>query len=122
MPLHFIKSQKGADQLLIDGFLYRKTRQTDTSRYWICILEEQGCRARCVTTPNDLKSQSGTHNHTANPAEVTKRRKLDVVREAARTTLDAPSMILAAASVNMPVAVAEIFPTPSQVYSFSEVL
>jgi len=98
--------------LLVKGFLFYKHEEKKGITYWKCTQLPHGCKSRCSTENGEIKTQPGLHDHPADATNVEVRRRINVLKESARNTQDAPSQIVAAASVNMPKAVAGDFPTP----------
>jgi len=88
--------------------------QRGDTTYWRCSLFKNYCDATSVTVGDHLKSETGSHNHTAEPAELEKRRRINVLKESGKNTTDVPSQIIATATINMPKAVACIFPSIMQ--------
>lgn len=60
-------NNKRGQNLLVNGFLYKKEASFKTSTNWLCMLNDQQekCKARCVTNNNDKSIKLGKqkHNH-----------------------------------------------------------
>ncbi len=70
MPLHFVISQRGNQQLIYNGFVFRKERISLNKSIWKCI-ENYKCHngCRCHTSENEVIFHSANHNHVPNKAE-----------------------------------------------------
>ena len=50
MPLEFVKSNKGRDLLLVDGYTFRYEKTIKENSHWKCTdYDKFKCRARCHT-------------------------------------------------------------------------
>ncbi len=63
--MDILKSQRGADILVLNGYQYRKhAKATNTSQRWRC--RREGCNGKAQTKPNRPYSdpvEEGSHNH-----------------------------------------------------------
>jgi hypothetical protein len=63
MPLQFLTSRLGNQQLLFDGFRYVLERARNGKRNWKCSKYDKGlCRGRCQSM-NDTATLTADHNH-----------------------------------------------------------
>nr|XP_034962833.1 zinc finger protein 483-like isoform X2 [Zootoca vivipara] len=63
MPLKYVKSRKGKDQLLHEGYLYRKERESKSKTVWKCAdYQKSRCPGRAHTRHGKLV-HSLPHNH-----------------------------------------------------------
>src|SRR5271156_3304775 len=95
--MEFVKSQRGNDLGVHDGFIYKKEMVRGEKIYWVCCkYDSERCTGRCVTNDkgeNIVSTQQ--HNHTVDPAEAEKRKRLGKLKELAVATQDLPCQIIA---------------------------
>src|SRR5207237_2426103 len=111
MALEFVPSSRGFQLLVLDGYTFNKKLQRDNKSYWICTQKDK-CRAKCVITDGKLTSRPGQHSHGENTADIEKRKRINLMKNNARTTRDIPSRIVADATALLPEAVAGALPKP----------
>lgn len=59
-----VKSKRGTDQLLFDGYRYYVHRNRAPKKYWRCNKKSTtGCIARLLTVNNTVVKISNLHNH-----------------------------------------------------------
>ncbi|XP_071099183.1 uncharacterized protein [Haliotis cracherodii] len=58
--VEYIMSQRGTPQILLDGYLYNRNRERQTSTHWRCVIKT--CTGRCTTSDDFLRNQT-EHNH-----------------------------------------------------------
>lgn len=96
MPLEFIKSNKGRDLLVVDGYTFRRDKAVKRKSYWKCSdYDKFKCRSRCRTEGDDIVKVS-THNHVPDSAKVEVRRAMTKVKAQAKATQEATHQIVAA--------------------------
>ena len=62
----FVKSNKGKPLLLLNQYIFKCNKSTDSKRYWICT--EGGCDVSVQTKlNNEFLSISGDHDHVIDP-------------------------------------------------------
>lgn len=65
----FLDSNKGHQQLIMDGFIYKMNKKTSSKLYWTCKIKN--CTAKVHTDPNNnFLKRSGEHNHLIEPGNV----------------------------------------------------
>ena len=84
-----VHSSKGKDQLLVDGFRYRRANKSQTT--WRCVRSNCAGRvtwdnAECITTTD--------HNHTPNPDELLSIEFRAKINKRAETSTDPPRKII----------------------------
>jgi hypothetical protein len=117
MPLDFIKSEKGKDLLVDQGYIYRHERIISNSGkvIWRCIDHaKKKCRGRCHTIGQHVTHRSG-HNHAPDAAKVEARRALNIIKDRAISSQDAPTNIIAQASSSISQAAAGQLPSLSSI-------
>lgn len=95
--MEVVKSQRGNDLGVHEGFIYKKEKVRGDKIYWVCCkYDRERCIGRCVTNSkgeNIVSTQQ--HNHTVNPSELEKRKRLGKLKELAVATQDLPCQIIA---------------------------
>lgn len=111
MVLQFVTSEKGKKKLLVNGYLFYKDKVADPKTYWKCEnFQTTKCKARITTLDETIAAGNTEHNHAADAAKVECDKILNTVKDIARTTRDAPHVILSNVSVGVGVAVAGRLP------------
>jgi len=87
--MSIIQSSKGKDQLLLDGFRYRRANKSQTT--WRCV--RGGCAGR-VTFDSMEYTILTDHNHVPNPDELISIEFKAKVNKRAETSTDAPRKII----------------------------
>src|SRR5882724_6890319 len=114
MPLEFVKSQKGKDQLEFKGYLYTRDRIHGEKTYWKCTeFNTHKCLGRIHTIEEEVVKEVGKHNHEKRNAEIATKRVLAEIKEKAETEPETPQQILASVSAGMSAAVAAKLPKVS---------
>uniref|UniRef100_A0A2S2NTJ8 FLYWCH-type zinc finger-containing protein 1 n=1 Tax=Schizaphis graminum TaxID=13262 RepID=A0A2S2NTJ8_SCHGA len=102
MPLHFIKSEKGKDVLVHDGFLYRFESKKDKKTIWKCVENlKKKCKARIHTEENSILSDVTkiSHVHFPDIAKIEAKRAMANLKELAKKTeLSTQSIVATVAS------------------------
>ena len=102
MALEFVKSNKGGEFLLLDGFTFRQEKIINEKRIWKCT--EYGtakCKSRCHSKYGILTKQPTEHNHVPDRAKVESKKIMNAVKEKASSTQEATHQIVASASVSV---------------------
>jgi len=95
MPLEFIKSNKGRDLLLVEGYTFRREKEIKGKKHWKCTdYDRFKCRARCHTEGQDIVTVSN-HNHVPDAAKVEVRKTMEKVKAKATTTQESTHQIVA---------------------------
>ena len=91
----FVTSNKGKLLLVLNNYLYKCNKKTQTKKYWICI--NKGCKIYVHTDLNDIYLSSGTaqHDHEPNPEMLTIRQIRHDIKERALKEIIPVSMIYA---------------------------
>ena len=63
----YIKSQRGKDKLIFDGYIYKQDRSRNEKTYWVCHLPD--CKGRCIQK-NDEITTTLEHNHSPDAAAI----------------------------------------------------
>jgi len=87
--MSIIQSSKGKDQLLVDGFRYRRANKSQTT--WRCV---RGKCAGRLTFDNMEYNLLTDHNHVPNPDELISIEFKAKVNKRAETSTDAPRKII----------------------------
>jgi hypothetical protein len=76
----FIYSNKGALQLVLDGFVFKSNKRTSTKIYWKCTV--MNCTAHIHTdAKNNLLNTTGEHNHLLEPENLKVKQFRTVLKE-----------------------------------------
>ena len=110
MPLEFVKSNKGRDLLLVDGYTFRYEKTIKEKSHWKCTdYDKFKCRARCHTEGKDIVKVS-VHNHVPDAAKVEIRKTIEKMKVQAKTTQESTHQIVAASLRDISTAVAGQLP------------
>jgi len=112
MSLDFIKSEKGKDLFVDQGFVYRYERLTDNSGkvIWRCIENAiNKCHGRCHTVGHHVTHRSD-HNHAPDVAKMEARRVINKVKNSSMSSQDASTNTIAQASISISQAIAGQLP------------
>ncbi|XP_071577721.1 uncharacterized protein [Temnothorax nylanderi] len=111
MPLKFVKSNKGKNQLIADGELYYKHGEGSNGKViWRCVQYKTGCRGICHTSSvlrdGIILHQTEHTTHAPNAAAVETKRVVAKLRKKAVTSKEASSSLVASVlgTVSSPVA------------------
>ena len=64
MSLEFVKSNRGADMLVHDGYSFNKEKSANNKIYWKCSeYRDTKCLARCITEDDVVRKSPCEHNH-----------------------------------------------------------
>lgn len=114
MPLQFIISNRGKRQLLHNGFIYLKEKQTIDKTIWRCIeYESSRCLGRCHTANNEVIWSSDNHNHVVQTAKIKAKQIRIKVKELASTQQENPQQIIANATICVESSVTAALPPPA---------
>ncbi|XP_018496738.1 uncharacterized protein LOC108864863 [Galendromus occidentalis] len=80
MPLTFVTSTRGQPMLCLQGYVFRKDRQTNERTTWRCV--EKTCKAR-IATEDDSHGEPPMHTHSPDPVDIKVRGVLSQLRESA---------------------------------------
>ncbi|CAF3357487.1 unnamed protein product [Rotaria socialis] len=83
IKISFVKSNKGQSLLLLNDYLYKCNKKTNTKKYWQCI--SNGCTVYLHTDTNDkyLGGDVPEHDHESNPELVEVRQVRQKIKERA---------------------------------------
>src|ERR1700731_4719650 len=102
MPLQFIKSSRGNNLLVNNGFIYRKEREKLDKIVWKCVeYDSAKCAGRCLTINNDIVKLNENHNHVQNAVNIEKRRAIIQIKRNILTQATT-SQILAEVTAGLP--------------------
>src|ERR1043165_9981199 len=95
MALEFVKSQKGKDFLVEEGYTFRNERISMVKTIWKCTnYRKHKCMARCHTEKGNIKRTIGVHNHVPDTAEIEARKTLQKMKDRAITTQESTHQLL----------------------------
>ena len=63
----FIRSQRGKNKLVSEGYIYQMDRVHREKSYWV--YQQPDCKGRCIQTANELNSTQ-EHNHCPDSAAI----------------------------------------------------
>lgn len=90
MPLTFVKSQRGKDHLVYNGYRYNLNKGT-----WYCVDRRRGnCQAKAYTTEDEIQSFVNEHNHVGDAALIEKLVVQEKIRVAAQNTFQPTKLIV----------------------------
>jgi hypothetical protein len=102
MPLQFLKSQRGNQQLIYNGFIFRRERISPNKTFWKCVENykrqngrELRCKGRCQTSNDEVIYHSDNHNHVPNTTEMKVKRIQHEIKQRAVEVSETPQQILA---------------------------
>ncbi|KAL3696796.1 hypothetical protein R1sor_010872 [Riccia sorocarpa] len=82
----YIKSQKGNDQLVFNGYFFEEdSRKNDEHIYWRCVETNRGCKGRVIQDESGMREGRNEHDHPPRTMEIEVRRALDEIRSQAGT-------------------------------------
>lgn len=114
--MEFIKSEKGKNKLLIEGYLFIKDKVIENKVYWKCeVSKKLKCSARVITIDDNATKINNVHNHIGDAASVGAARVYNTIKENAKSTRDTPQFIISTASENVGQAVAARLPAVSSI-------
>jgi hypothetical protein len=112
MPLEFVKSNKGKDQLVHDGYIFNKDYTKPCKTYWKCIKYIDGCKGRAHTDGERVIHHSDNHNHVPQAAKIGAKKVMAKIKERATTNIDStPQQIVATETAAIPQATAGVLPS-----------
>ena len=115
MPLEFVKSNKGRNLLVVDGFTFRKETMIKTKTFWRCTeFERRKCRARCHTQDGNIVKITA-HSHVPDAAKIETRKAMHLIKERACATQEPGHEIVATFSRSVGAAVAGQLPPVSHI-------
>jgi hypothetical protein len=94
LKVSIVKSSKGKDQLLLDGYRYRRADKSEST--WRC--DKSKCAGR-ITSDGALYKKLTDHNHVPNPEEMIAAEFKSRIIERAMTSNDPPRRIINEAGV-----------------------
>lgn len=63
----FMKSQRGKDKIVFEGYIYKLDRERGAKSYWLCHLPD--CTGRIIKDSDDIKTTK-PHNHSPDSASI----------------------------------------------------
>ena len=111
--LKFLKSQKGGDIVVHEGFDYLRNRHLTNGRsYWNCRKKDKhGCKAKLILDASNVVLSFTEHNHATNISEVGADEALAKFRERARESFTNPRQLHSELVQDMSKEVASHLPT-----------
>ena len=107
MALEFVKSQKGKNLLVVEGYTFRNERVLTGRTFWKCTeYRKHKCLARCHTENDQIIKNLGTHNHVPCVAKIEARKTMEKVKTRAATTHESTHQIVATVAAETNEAVA----------------
>ena len=95
MPLEYLESEKGRKKLVEKGHTFYKNAENDERVYWKCDkYHKTKCRARIITSNDQIVKSSTDHNHVLDAAETAAKEIVTKIRHLAKTTQDASQTVL----------------------------
>ena len=113
MALEYVKSQKGHDLLVHNGFTFRREREHNGVIYWRCT---EYRIAKCSGRVNVMDGRifkSTSHNHVPDPAKIQVRTVIHKIKERATTTQEVTHQIIASSTTLLSSAVCGQLPSVS---------
>ncbi|CAI6369505.1 unnamed protein product [Macrosiphum euphorbiae] len=110
MPLQFIKSQRGHDLLIHDGFIHKRERTIGEKVIWRCN-ESKNCTGRAHTMQDSVIKYK-EHKHVENRAKIEVKKTINKMKENAIPTIMPTRSLLAETSSKLPSEVAGQMPNP----------
>ena len=112
MPLEFVKSQKGADHLVYEGYRFVKDKVTEIKTMWKCVnYKVDGCRGRAHTYDGEVAYHSNNHTCAPDIVKVKVKATLAEIKRLAVETSNTPTAILAKATDGMAAEITGGLPT-----------
>lgn len=111
--MEFIKTQKGREMLVLDGFSFvRERKGVNGKLIWKCSqYSDSRCLARCHTIDGVLVKNIGHHNHVPDAAKIAARKTVEDIKLRAATTQEAGHQIVASTAAVVTAAVAAQLPS-----------
>ena len=110
MPLKFVRSTKGKNQLVHEGYIFNKDFTKSNKTYWKCIKYIDSCKGRAHT--ERVIHHSDNHNHVPQAAKIGAKNVLAKIKEKAATNIDlTPQQIVATEIAGIPQATASVLPS-----------
>lgn len=98
--------------MVVDGFVFYKDKDSDDKTYWKCSLcHKNKCQARISTSEDKILTRTKDHNHSGNAALLEANDFVNIMKDQAVKSLDAPHKILSKISELIPSQVAPQLPT-----------
>ena len=97
--MEIIRSNKGGDKLIFQGYIYTMQVTKPTNIRWRCVQRTTGCKGTLTTNNDNTDPQPvNRHNHDPNPVKVEAVKCRAKMKERAQNSLDKPSQIVAQCS------------------------
>ena len=114
MPLNFVKSQKGADHLVHEGYRFVKDKVTPFKTIWKCVnYKVNGCKGRAHTYDGEVVFHNENHSCTPDIVKVKVKEVLANIKKMATESSDTPMAIVSKATDGMIAEVTGALPTLS---------
>lgn len=111
MSFQFVKSLKGRDQLVKDGFSFHRNRQKGEKIFWRCNeYSSLRCTSRCSTHKDVMVKGPTPHNHIPDPIKIQCRSAINQMKEIAITTAKTTKEVISKVSSKFPEAVKRSLP------------
>lgn len=110
--MEIIKSQKGKDLLVLEGYCFLREKVVDNKIVWRCSeYKISKCMARCHTVDGAVVKKTTNHNHVADAAKIEARKIMADIKNRAVVTQKSTHLIVAATSSEVTGAVAGQLPS-----------
>ncbi|KAG2457941.1 CDD deaminase, partial [Polypterus senegalus] len=106
MALEYVKSNKGADLLVVEGYTFRKEKTINGKLIWKCTEYRIGkCLSRCHTKNGLFVKRPSMHNHVPDVAKIETRKAIVDIKQRATSSTDGPHELVATATQGLSSAV-----------------
>jgi len=100
MSLEFVKSQRGANNLVHRRFVFQIDVKTGDKIYWKCTRSRNiKCKGRLTTCDGKITSESKEHNHTPDCARTKAKEFMTKIKNRAKISFESPSQIISTLNV-----------------------
>jgi len=99
-------SNKGKTLIELEGYLYRKTKTSKNMdvTYWTCLNYDQNrCKVALIFKDGKIVSQKGEHCHSSSPTKLQAKKLLFEIKGKARSTTEAPSVLISTQIQGQPI-------------------
>ena len=103
MPLQFVKSQKGCNHLVYDGYRFVKDGSGINKIFWKCIeYKVCGCKGRVHTSDGQVIFHSQNHSCTQSATKIKVKEVLRELKKMASECSETPSRIISRCTEHLP--------------------
>lgn len=94
MALNYVKSQKGTNHLVHEGYRFIKDKENGDKIIWKCVdYKKNKCRGRIHTRGQQIVLNNDDHNHVPAPDAIEAKAVINTIKERARTTVESTQMV-----------------------------